>query len=160
MWAVGCIFGELLKQKPLLCGKTDIEQLEKMFQLLGAANERIWPGFNALPNVSQLLFPADKYLYNNVEREFPKLSSQGRDLMNALLTYNPQTRITAREALNHPYFRASPFPVDPDVMPTFPTLHTKVHNMCTRGYGYGICVCVCVFFCCWGGHGWVLCIYN
>jgi hypothetical protein len=61
--------------------------------------------------------------------------------MNALLTYNPQTRITAREALNHPYFRASPFPVDPDVMPTFPTLHTKVHNMCTRG---DMCVCVCV----------------
>lgn len=49
---LGCIFGELLKHRPLLPGKTEIKQLELIFQLLGTPNERIWPGFNKLPATS------------------------------------------------------------------------------------------------------------
>jgi serine/threonine protein kinase len=43
MWAVGCIFAELLKNEPLFPAKSELETLDLMTQLLGAPNERIWP---------------------------------------------------------------------------------------------------------------------
>ena len=44
MWSVGCIFGELLKNGPLLPGSNEPAQLKEIYKLLGAANEKIWPG--------------------------------------------------------------------------------------------------------------------
>ena len=43
MWAVGCIFGELLKNEPLFPAKSEVETLEHMTRLLGRPNEGIWP---------------------------------------------------------------------------------------------------------------------
>jgi serine/threonine protein kinase len=40
-------------------------------------------------------------------------------LNGRLLTYDPDKRITAREALRHPFFEESPLPKDPEMMPTF-----------------------------------------
>lgn len=34
MWSVGCIFGELLTQKPLFPGKSEIDQINKIFKVL------------------------------------------------------------------------------------------------------------------------------
>ncbi len=42
MWAVGCIFGELLLNSPLMPGKADLEQLQLMSKLLGTPNDKIW----------------------------------------------------------------------------------------------------------------------
>jgi len=41
--------------------------------------------------------------------------------MSKLLTYDPEKRITAEEALKHPYFKESPLPKDPSMFPTFPS---------------------------------------
>lgn len=43
MWAVGCIFAELLRNEPLFPAKSELETLQLMTNLLGAPNERIWP---------------------------------------------------------------------------------------------------------------------
>ena len=43
MWAVGCIFGELLQNEPLFPGRTEVEMLERMVRLLGSPSESIWP---------------------------------------------------------------------------------------------------------------------
>ena len=43
MWAVGCIFGELLRHEPLFPAKGEIETLELMTRLLGRPSDRIWP---------------------------------------------------------------------------------------------------------------------
>ncbi len=40
--SVGCIFGELLSNQPILRGKTEIDQLMRVFDLLGTPNEKIW----------------------------------------------------------------------------------------------------------------------
>jgi len=50
-----------------------------------------------------------------------RLSEKGFDLLNRLLTYDPEKRIPAAEALKHPYFEESPLPKDPDLMPTWPS---------------------------------------
>eukprot|EP00959_Pyramimonas_sp_CCMP1952_P433559 9079085-Pyramimonas_sp.AAC.1 len=54
IWSLGCIMAELLSKEPLLNGRTEIEQLDKMFKLLGTPNEKIWPGFSKLPAVSKV----------------------------------------------------------------------------------------------------------
>ncbi|KAI1892595.1 hypothetical protein AGOR_G00135200 [Albula goreensis] len=119
MWSVGCIFGELLTQKPLFPGKSEIDQINKIFKDLGSPSEKIWPGYNELPAVKKMTFT--EYPYNNLRKRFGALlSDQGFDLMNKFLTYCPSKRITAEEALKHEYFRETPLPIDPSMFPTWP----------------------------------------
>ena len=58
-----------------------------------------------------------------LRRAFPRLGPAGLDLLGGLLTYDPRRRLTAREALDHPYFRERPLPKRPVDMPTFPSTH-------------------------------------
>ncbi|XP_077570385.1 cyclin-dependent kinase 11B isoform X3 [Stigmatopora nigra] len=120
MWSVGCIFGELLTQKPLFPGKSEIDQINKIFKDLGSPSEKIWPGYNELPAVKKMSFT--EYPYNNLRKRFGALlSDQGFDLMNKFLTYCPTKRIVSDEGLKHEYFRETPLPIDPSMFPTWPT---------------------------------------
>ncbi|XP_017323132.1 cyclin-dependent kinase 11B isoform X1 [Ictalurus punctatus] len=119
MWSVGCIFGELLTQKPLFPGKSEIDQINKIFKDLGSPSEKIWPGYNEMPAVKKMTFT--EYPYNNLRKRFGALlSDQGFDLMNKFLTYCPAKRISADEALKHEYFRETPLPIEPSMFPTWP----------------------------------------
>ncbi|XP_057716946.1 cyclin-dependent kinase 11B isoform X3 [Corythoichthys intestinalis] len=120
MWSVGCIFGELLTQKPLFPGKSEIDQINKIFKDLGTPSEKIWPGYNELPAVKKMSFT--EYHYNNLRKRFGALlSDQGFDLMNKFLTYCPSKRIVSDEALKHEYFRETPLPIEPSMFPTWPS---------------------------------------
>lgn len=56
-------------------------------------------------------------------QEFPNLSKTGLSLLNGLLTYDPDKRLTARQALKHDYFNEAPLPKLPQDMPMFPSAH-------------------------------------
>ncbi|KAG2459669.1 CD11B kinase, partial [Polypterus senegalus] len=119
MWSVGCIFGELITQKPLFPGKSEIDQINKIFKDLGSPSEKIWPGYNEMPAVKKMTFA--EHPYNNLRKRFGALlSDQGFDLMNKFLTYCPAKRINAEEGLKHEYFRETPQPLDPSMFPTWP----------------------------------------
>uniref|UniRef100_A0ABK0LRM0 Protein kinase domain-containing protein n=2 Tax=Rattus norvegicus TaxID=10116 RepID=A0ABK0LRM0_RAT len=119
MWSVGCIFGELLTQKPLFPGKSEIDQIDKVFKDLGTPSEKIWPGYNDLPAVKKMTF--SEYPYNNLRKRFgASLSDQGFDLMNKFLTYFPGRRVSAEDGLKHEYFRETPLPIDSSMFPTWP----------------------------------------
>jgi cell division cycle 2-like protein len=90
-----------------------------MFQVLGTVKPAIWPDVVKLPNFQKVNFK--DYPYNRLKQHFPMLTDAGFDLLNRMLTYDPARRITAREALEHPWFNESPLPVDPDMMPTWPS---------------------------------------
>lgn len=59
--------------------------------------------------------------YSSLRSKFTTLTQAGLDLLSKLLTYDPAKRITAEEALNHPYFSESPAPQDPSLFPTWPS---------------------------------------
>ncbi|EFA74779.1 putative protein serine/threonine kinase [Heterostelium album PN500] len=121
IWSVGCIFAEIISREVLLPGTSEIDQLDRIFKLLGTPNEQIWDGFNKLPLVKNLnLIPQP---YNNLKNKFPHITDQTYDLLSRLLTYDPEKRITAAEALEHPYFKENPPPRDTALMPIFPTTH-------------------------------------
>ena len=74
MWSVGCIMGELILNAPLLQGKSDIEQIHKIFSLVGSPTEENWPKHTELPNLKRVGHPAPPgsssmfYLYSRVSR--------------------------------------------------------------------------------------------
>ncbi|XP_024025720.1 cyclin-dependent kinase G-2 isoform X1 [Morus notabilis] len=130
MWSLGCIMAELLSKEPLFNGKTEFDQLDKIFRILGTPNETIWPGYSKLPGVKVNFV---KHQYNLLRKKFPAtsftgspvLSDSGFDLLNRLLTYDPERRITAEDALNHEWFQEVPLPKSKEFMPTFPAQHAQ-----------------------------------
>ena len=129
IWAVGCIFGELLNNKPLLPGKSELNQIELTVALLGTPNDTIWPGFSLLPNVKQITLKNQPY--NNLNHRFHWLSDAGSKLINSLLMYDPQQRISTKKARRSAYFKERPHAVEPEMMPTYPHLRNtkpQVHR--------------------------------
>jgi len=120
VWSCGCIFGELLLMNPLFPGESEVDELNKIFKLLGTPNEKIWPGYNKLPAPQKMKFI--EYPYSTLKQKFPKdlLSELGMDLMKRFLTYDPKQRITCDEALKADYFKESPTAIDPSMFPTWP----------------------------------------
>ncbi|XP_078492047.1 LOW QUALITY PROTEIN: uncharacterized protein LOC100184330 [Ciona intestinalis] len=120
MWSVGCIFAEFLNKKPLFPGKSETMQLNLIFKELGTPSEKIWPGYNDLPIVKKTTFV--EYPYNTLRKRFgaTDISQKGFDLLNRFLTYSPERRISAYNALKHDWFLETPKPVEPSMFPTWP----------------------------------------
>jgi len=103
LWSIGCIFAELIIGSPLFAGDSEIGQLFEIFKVLGTPNQHNYPNISSLPYY-RTTFPVWK---TNKLHELPKLDtfdSDGLDLLNKLLIYDPANRITARNALLHKYF--------------------------------------------------------
>lgn len=106
VWSVGCIFAELLAMTALFPGKSEVDQLNRIFKDLGTPNERIWPGYDQLPLVKKMTFT--DYPVSQLRKKFATLTSElGLSLLQGLLTYDPKQRLTAEAALKHNYFKVS-----------------------------------------------------
>ena len=101
VWSIGTIFLELLTKSPFFVGDSEIDQLYKIFRILGTPNEKVWPGVTKLRDYKRT-FP--NWSPNNFANNLHNLDHSGLDLLQKMLTYDPAARITAKEALSHPYF--------------------------------------------------------
>lgn len=119
MWSVGCIFAELLLKEPLFQAKGEIELLSMIFKLLGPPTSATWPDYSILPLAKSVTLPSPHA--HQFRQRFPHMTTSGLDLLMSLLTYDPQQRISAEEALHHPYFSESPLPKHPDLFASFPS---------------------------------------
>ncbi|CAD7701429.1 unnamed protein product [Ostreobium quekettii] len=124
MWSMGCVMGELLKGKPLFDGKSELGQLDKIIKIMGSPSEENWPGHKQLPNYPKValgkepcrlreMFPITSFTGG------PTLTDKGFDLLSKLLAYDPEQRISAHDALNHPWFEERPLPASKEMLPTF-----------------------------------------
>jgi serine/threonine protein kinase len=100
LWSLGAIFAEM-SSKPLFPGDSEIDQLFKIFRILGTPNEQIWPGVSSLPDFKPAFPQWNPQLLNSY---CPIFDILGIDLLSKTLIYEPVKRITASVAMNHPYF--------------------------------------------------------
>ncbi|KAI9462389.1 Pkinase-domain-containing protein [Lactarius psammicola] len=119
MWSVGCIFAELMLKEPLFQAKAEIELLSMIFKLLGSPTNDSWPEYSSLPLAKSITLPSPQP--HQFRQKFPFLTVAGIDLLSSLLTYDPERRISAEEALQHPYFSETPAPKHPDMFSSFPS---------------------------------------
>lgn len=102
MWSVGCIFAELLLKEPLFQAKAELELLSMIFKLLGPPTSTSWPGYSSLPVAKTISLPSPQP--HQFRQKFQHITSAGIDLLMSFLTYDPERRISAEDALEHPYF--------------------------------------------------------
>ncbi|GBF90273.1 hypothetical protein Rsub_02379 [Raphidocelis subcapitata] len=79
----------------------EIDELFKIFMVMGTPDEHCWPGVRELPDWKET-FP--KWRPRPLQEIAPTLDPLGLDLLSRMLVYDPAQRVTAREALTHPYF--------------------------------------------------------
>ena len=103
VWSLGLIFAEMLTNSPLFPGDSEIDQIFRIFRIFGTPDENVWPGVSKLPDFKSQ-FP--KFVPQDLERILPSsfVCDQGKDILKRLLLYDPAKRISAKQALDHPYF--------------------------------------------------------
>nr|VDD51563.1 unnamed protein product [Brassica oleracea] len=111
MWSVGCIFAELLNGKPILPGKTETEQLTKIYELCGSPDENNWPGVSKMPWFDQLKSP--RPLRRRLREIYRNFDRHALELLERMLVLDPSQRISAKDALDADYFWTDPLPCDP-----------------------------------------------
>lgn len=121
MWSVGCIFAELLHGKPILPGKNEPEQLNKIFELCGTPDEINWPGVSKIPWYNK--FKPARPMKRRIKEVFRHFDSHALELLDKMLCLDPSKRISAQEALVAEYFFEDPRPCDPRSLPQYESSH-------------------------------------
>lgn len=114
IWSVGCVFGEMATGTPLFSGDSEIHTIFKIFQKLGTPTTQEWPGVADCPEW-KLTFPKWRPQgWENIRNVKAQLAAEGIDLLAKLMVYDPRKRVSARGALQHPYFSDAERPPPPD----------------------------------------------
>lgn len=119
LWSVGCIFGEMLGRRHMFPGKNYVHQLQLILSVLGTppesiigtiGSERVRSYVRSLPLKTPEPFSV---LYRQAE-------PAAIDLLGAMLRFDPRERISACQALAHPYLSKYHDPDDePVCVPAF-----------------------------------------
>lgn len=102
MWSVGCILAELLVGKPVFQGKSSLNQIEKVLELIGKPSTQDIESIES-PHAETILNSLAMTKKKSFRQFFPDATDDAMDLLKKLLTFNPSSRITVEEALKHKY---------------------------------------------------------
>jgi len=102
VWAIGCIFAEMLGRKALFPGRDYLDQLKRIIEVLGTPSDS---DLREITNPQAVSFL--KGLPKKTKRPwsdiYPKANPKALQLLDAMLAFSPAKRISVEEALAHPY---------------------------------------------------------
>lgn len=101
LWSTGCILAEIANGRPLLPGDSEIDQIFRIFRLLGTPENASWPGVESLPDF-QPIFP--KWRRQPFSMALPDVPADVANLLQELIVYQPSKRLNAEAALSHAFF--------------------------------------------------------
>ena len=115
MWSVGCIFAELLGRRVFLPGQSGVEQLNLILRKVGFPSEE---------EIDRIPSPKSQIYLRRLPRpvnypfsaRFPTATPTSLNLLERLLKFNPEDRISCAEALRHPYFAGMVLPEPSPIM--------------------------------------------
>lgn len=117
LWSAGCILAELLAGKPIMPGRTEVEQLHKIFKLCGSPSEEYWKK-SKLPHAT--IFKPQQSYKRCIAETFKDFPPSSLPLIETLLAIDPAERQTATAALRSEFFTTIPFACDPSSLPKYP----------------------------------------
>ncbi|GAB4846426.1 hypothetical protein Ancab_025431 [Ancistrocladus abbreviatus] len=117
LWSTGCILAELYAGKPIMPGRTEVEQLHKIFKLCGSPSEEYWKK-SKLPHAT--IFKPQQPYRRCVVETFKDFPAPALSLMEMLLSIDPADRGSAALALKSEFFTTKPLPCDPTSLPKYP----------------------------------------
>ncbi|KAE9591406.1 hypothetical protein Lal_00039062 [Lupinus albus] len=117
LWSAGCILAELLAGRPIMPGRTEVEQLHKIFKLCGSPSDEYWKK-SKLPHAT-IFKPQQSYkrCIAEIFKDFPPSSLP---LIETLLSIDPAERETATAALLSEFFTTKPYACEPSSLPKYP----------------------------------------
>ncbi|KFK40935.1 hypothetical protein AALP_AA2G063200 [Arabis alpina] len=116
LWSTGCILAELFTGKPLLPGRTEVEQMHKIFKLCGSPSEEYWR--RSRLRHATIFKPQHQYK-RCIADTFKDLPPSALALLEVLLAVEPDGRGTASSALQSEFFTTKPFPSEPASLPRY-----------------------------------------
>ncbi|GAB7345216.1 hypothetical protein MBLNU457_3592t1 [Dothideomycetes sp. NU457] len=105
IWSAGCIMAEMYTGRPLFPGTTNEDQLQKIFRLMGTPSERSWPGISQFPEYKSNF---TVYHTQDIRNYLPQIDPVGLQLISSMLQMRPELRVSAQQALAHPWFSDLP----------------------------------------------------
>ncbi|KAK4424439.1 putative serine/threonine-protein kinase [Sesamum alatum] len=117
LWSSGCILAELFAGKPIMPGRTEVEQLHKIFKLCGSPSEEYWK-ISKLPHAT--IFKPQHPYRRCVAETFKDFPPSALSLLESLLAFEPERRGTTTSALHSEFFTTKPLPCDPSALPKYP----------------------------------------
>ena len=134
MWGVGCVFAEMMRTKPLVEGRSDMDQLIRTFRLCGSPTQETMPGYDQLPGIiDDVKVVFTEHYERTLERDMydfliklgiaQHTANLAVDLLSKLMVLDPLKRISGIDALEHGYFSTPPLPSRPQDLPTYEASH-------------------------------------
>ncbi|KAE8010101.1 hypothetical protein FH972_006494 [Carpinus fangiana] len=117
LWSAGCILAELLAGKPIMPGRTEVEQLHKIYKLCGSPSDEYFKKAK-LPNAT-LFRPREPY-NRCIKETFKDFPPSSLPLIDMLLAIDPVERQTATAALRSEFFTTEPHACEPSSLPKYP----------------------------------------
>eukprot|EP00755_Sulcionema_specki_P001871 Sspe_Gene.117649::Locus_109210_Transcript_1_1_Confidence_1.000_Length_1372::g.117649::m.117649/K08817/CCRK; cell cycle related kinase len=108
MWSCGCVYGEMLLGTPVFPGTTEIDQIIRIFQVLGSPNDKTWPQRATLPDWGKVHISPHEGI--PISKLVSRASPSSVALLEGLLVLNCDARLAASEALSAPCFTDRPYP--------------------------------------------------
>ncbi|GBG91254.1 hypothetical protein CBR_g52140 [Chara braunii] len=103
MWGVGCVFFEIVSLFPLFPGTNELDQIHKIHNILGTPPPEVLEKMKRRSQHMDFSFPPKEG--SGIEKLIPHAQPECVELINKLLAYNPDERLSARQALRHAYFK-------------------------------------------------------